>query len=101
MTKSDAEKLADEWHQKATAEASRRNTAYDHYGMGWTPESVDPLGAKMAAELRRLVAVEAERDALMAALRGLVDAWDGGELSWFKRAYEAMDAARAAMKGTT
>lgn len=54
MTPTNTEALAAEWQKKATAEASRRNSAYDHYGMDNTPENVDPLGAKMAAELRRL-----------------------------------------------
>ena len=66
MTTTKAEQLAAEWQKRATADASRRNSAYDYFGMDNTPESVDPLGAKMAAELRRLSAVEAERDALLA-----------------------------------
>lgn len=50
----EALRLADEWQCKIHREADRQNSAYDHYGMGNTPETVDPLGAKMAAELRRL-----------------------------------------------
>lgn len=50
----EALRLADEWQRKTQREADRQNSAYDYYGMGNTPETVDPLGAKMAAELRRL-----------------------------------------------
>ncbi len=56
----EALRLADEWWRKTQSEAGRRNSAYDHYGMDNTPENVDPLGAKMATELRRLHA-DAER----------------------------------------
>lgn len=66
--KSQALRLADEWLRKTQSEADRRNSAYDHYGMGNTPENVDPLGAEMVAELRRL---HAQRDALLEALKEL------------------------------
>lgn len=55
--KPEALRLADEWLRKTQSEADRRNSAYDHFGMDNTPEKVDPLGAKMAAELRRLHAL--------------------------------------------
>lgn len=64
----EALRLADEWQRKTQREADRQNSAYDHYGMGNTPETVDPLGAKMANELRRLAAlVEAQQPAPSAA----------------------------------
>ena len=50
----EALRLVETWQAKAQKEASRQNSAYDVFGMGNTPESVDPLGASMAAELRRL-----------------------------------------------
>lgn len=60
----EALRLAEEWRLKTQREADRQNSAYDHYGMGNTPETVDPLGAKMASELRRLAAlVEAQQPA--------------------------------------
>ena len=49
---SEALRLADEWQRKTQREADRQNSAYDRYGMGNTPETVDPLGSKMVAELR-------------------------------------------------
>lgn len=66
----EALRLAETWQAKAQREASRQNSAYDVFGMGNTPESVDPLGASMAAELRRLHArvqeLEDERYAIIA-----------------------------------
>ena len=62
----EALRLAKEWKTKAQKEASRQNSAYDVYGMGNTPESVDPLGASMAAELRRQHARIAELEAQLA-----------------------------------
>jgi len=59
----EATRLADEWLRETQREVDRRNSAYDHYGMGNTPETLDPLGAKMAAELRRQ---HAENEALRA-----------------------------------
>lgn len=63
-TQPEALRLADEWQRKTQREADRRNSAYDHYGMGNTPETVDPLGAKMVAELRsqhtRIAELEAQ-----------------------------------------
>lgn len=59
----EALRLADEWRRETQREVDRRNSAYDHYGMGNTPETLDPLGAKMAAELRRQ---HAENEALRA-----------------------------------
>lgn len=112
MTPTKAESLAARAETLAIAEALERR-----FGCSALVLTADIERA--AAELRRLSAentaavssflaadderreLRAERDALLAVLRGLVDAWDGGELSWFKRAYEVMDAARAAMKGTT
>jgi len=59
----EATRLADEWLRETQREVDRRNSAYDHHGMGNTPETLDPLGAKMAAELRRQ---HAENEALRA-----------------------------------
>lgn len=68
-TQPEALRLADEWLRKTRSEADRRSSAYDHYGMGNTPENVDPLGAKMVAELRRLhlenERLQERRDALL------------------------------------
>lgn len=76
----EALRLADEWQRKTQREADRQNSAYDHYGMGNTPETVDPLGAKMAAELRRLHAQVAALTAQPAAPQGVAYA----ELPEFK-----------------
>ena len=62
----EALRLADEWRRETQREVERRNSAYDHYGMGSTPETLDPLGAKMAAELRRLSAFCRELEARLA-----------------------------------
>ena len=72
MDKPEALRLADEWRRKTQNEAGRRNSACDHYGMDNTPENVDPLGAKMAAELRRL---SAENELLGSAADKLRLAW--------------------------
>ena len=94
MNMPEALRLADEWLRKTRSEADRRNSAYDHYGMGNTPENVDPLGAKMVAELRRLheaneafgkrqewwnekmFTLEQQRDALLEALLRIESAVD-------------------------
>ena len=64
----EALRLADKWQRKAQREADQRNSAYDHYGMGNTPKTTDPLGAKMAAELRRQHARIAELEAQLSAI---------------------------------
>lgn len=98
MTTTKAEQLAAEWQKRATADASRRNSAYDYFGMDNTPESVDPLGAKMAAELRRLAAVEAE---LAGAKKALALVQQHHTTAW-NRGHEAgMRASRDAVKQAT
>lgn len=64
----EALRLADEWRRKTQREADRRNSAYDHYGMNNAPETVDPLGSKIAAELRRQHTRIAELEAQIEAL---------------------------------
>lgn len=64
----DALKLADKWLSVKQREADRRNSAYDYYGMGNTPQTVDPLGSDMAAELRRQHARVAELEAQVEAV---------------------------------
>ena len=54
-------RLADQLYSRAKKEASRRNSAYDVFGMDNTPENTHPLETAAAAELRRLH-VESERD---------------------------------------
>jgi hypothetical protein len=40
--------------ERLKREAARRNSAYDHYGYGWTPEKVDPEVWAAAAEITAL-----------------------------------------------
>lgn len=42
----DKKKLINRWAQLCYT-ARERNSAYDHWGMGWTPERVDPLLAEL------------------------------------------------------
>lgn len=93
--KPEALRLAEEWQAKTDKEAGRRNSAYDHYGMGNTPETVDPLGAKMVAELLRLHA-ENERLAALAeaqqpapsAAAAEIEGGPPGSGGWEKHAVE-------------
>ena len=58
-------RLADQLYSRAKNEASRRNSAYDVFGMDNTPENTHPLETAAAAELRRLHAKAAQDEALL------------------------------------
>lgn len=57
--------LADQLYVRARNEASRRNSAYDVFGMDNTPENTHPLETAAATELRRLHAQAAQDEALL------------------------------------
>lgn len=70
-------RLADQLYSRAKNEASRRNSAYDVFGMDNTPENTHPLETAAAAELRRLYAQAAQDEALLRrALEALI--WTTG-----------------------
>lgn len=52
-TQPEALRLADQLYSRAKNEVSRRNSAYDVFGMDNTPENTHPLETAAAAELRR------------------------------------------------
>ncbi len=54
-----------------------------------------PQAAKQAE------AAPAQPSATAVALRAIVEAWDAGEIEWFKRCYDVMDAGRAALAQRT
>ena len=58
-------RLADQLYSRAKNEASRRNSAYDVFGMDNTPENTHPLETAAAAELRRLHAQATQDEALL------------------------------------
>lgn len=67
-------RLADQLYSRAKNEASRRNSAYDVFGMDNTPENTHPLETAAAAELRRLHAQATQDEALLSqALEALLD----------------------------
>ena len=96
----EALQLAETWQAKAQREASRQNSAYDVFGMGNTPESVDPLGASMAAELRRLHARVQELEVIRKAACKAYNAWAFAD-DIYGEVTQAMHAFADAINGIT